>query len=185
MTGQVALRWLLAAMAVLVAVLLVTGLYLIWNYRAGNIPYLDFGGVAPVDALPDRMRDVHRWSSSALLVLAVATTVLAFVTGLQDRHWGRAVIGGTVVLLAFAGGVSGRLLPYDQIALTKVTVGTDMQGFDVLTEDDVRYLLVDGHEISFATFAAWFRVHTIVIPILLVALGIVMLMFSHRPRVEA
>jgi quinol-cytochrome oxidoreductase complex cytochrome b subunit len=168
-----ALRWTLVIGAVAFVVLLVTGLYLIWNYRpSASLP---FGRAdPPADSLPDTMRDIHRWSASVLTFATIAVAILTIGSGWSRRRLGPAVTGIAVLLVTLGATVTGSLLPWEQVALRAVTVGTEYRGFTAIHFPDVRYVLLQGSEIATADFAAWFRVHAIVIPVVLIGLAVVL-----------
>lgn len=123
----------LAAMAVLVAVLVVTGLLLAGGYRptapAGDLP-LDQG--------------LHQLAATLLQAVALLAAVcaLGWSHGSGRRLW----IGPAVVLaLVMVASVTGQRLPWEQLGLWAVTVGTDVEGVWYAAFDDgVRFVLVDG-----------------------------------------
>jgi quinol-cytochrome oxidoreductase complex cytochrome b subunit len=156
------LRWVVVAMGAAFAVLLVTGLYLTWNYR-------------PVGSAG--WTDVHRIASAAFLLLGLATVVLAGMLAVQRHRWGTGIAGGGVFAAGLAAWFTGRFLPFDQLALWAVTVGTNYsKGYvDIFSGDLVRDVRVNGHVMSVDTFSRWFYAHTVLMPIVLLALGIALL----------
>ena len=78
----------------------------------------------------------------------------------------------------------GFLLPWDQLALSAVTVGSEVRGYRVLFEPTVRFVILGGVEISPGTIIRWFLIHVLVLgPALvgLVALG----WRRHRAEIAA
>jgi quinol-cytochrome oxidoreductase complex cytochrome b subunit len=179
-SARVLLRWTLGAAAVAFGVLLVTGLYLIWNYRPyGDIPWTPPSGVR-IDMLPHRMNLVHEWAARIFGASVIASTIVAIAVATETRRWGPVITGVGLVLVTIVAALSGNILPWDQVALTAVTVGTDMAGYDQFSDDTVRYVLIGGYEIDGGTFMAWFRMHTIAIPIVLVALGVTLVLLTRQ-----
>lgn len=180
-TFRSALRWTLVLAAVAFVVLLITGLYLMWYYRPNEaLFWSNVEGSAP-DPLPDTMRDIHHIASLFFLALSLVGAVMAVVLAVQLRKFVAAVVGCVFFLFAFSAATTGAVLAWDQIALRRVTVGTNFQGFWKINSDNARYILVDGHDISVETFLRWFWAHTAVLPIALIGLA-VLLLLTTRPR---
>jgi quinol-cytochrome oxidoreductase complex cytochrome b subunit len=80
---------------------------------------------------------------------------------------------GVAVVGVFAS-FTGYLLPWDQLALWAVTVGTNMMGFMpiIRNSSQVQYVLIGGSQISVGTLRAWFFIHVLVVPVVLFAVGI-------------
>jgi quinol-cytochrome oxidoreductase complex cytochrome b subunit len=79
--------------------------------------------------------------------------------------------------------LSGSLLAWDQLARRAVTVGTSFQGFWKIDSGNVRYVLVDGHEISGETLLRWFWVDTTVLPVAPIGLAALLVLTTRsRPR---
>ena len=54
----------------------------------------------------------------------------------------------------------GLFLPWDQMALQAVTVGTNMSGFSaIFDQEDITFVLIDGSEVSVATLRRWLVAH--------------------------
>jgi quinol-cytochrome oxidoreductase complex cytochrome b subunit len=125
------------------------------------------------------VRVVHRWTALAALVTAVAAAVLVEIDTRRRpaRRTRRAVTvaGPALVVLTIAAWFTGRLLPWDQLALWAVTVGNDLRGFGpILSGDRVKYVLIGSHAISVSTMRLWFLLHAVALPVLLGAgLGVV------------
>ena len=68
------------------------------------------------------------------------------------------------LLLAF----TGYLLPWDQLALWAVTVGTNMMGFTPVFGDQVRFVLLGGKQIGAETLLRWYVLHVLMLPFVLV-----------------
>ena len=155
---------LLAVLGVLLMVLLVSGLILVFRY------------VPPGPKHPRTVPQVvHRWASTLFVLAALATLVLTIAVSLE-RRLRRGVpawaLGSVLFVVASAASFTGYLLPWNQLALWAVTVGTDMRGYRaILHSGSVRFVLLDGAEVGRATLVRWFWVHTAVIPSLLLVIG--------------
>jgi hypothetical protein len=89
-----------------------------------------------------------------------------------------------LLVATLGGSFSGGLLAWDQVALWAVTVGADFKGFTkIVSGDNVRSVIIGSKEISTGAFTTWFWVHTVVIPVVVLALGIALLR-GGRARVD-
>jgi quinol-cytochrome oxidoreductase complex cytochrome b subunit len=162
----VATRVTLLVVELILGVLVVSGFMLVFRYRPdANAAF------AVVHRSPSRsqMQTVHRIASQGLLLafgcLAIAATGLALV-----RHRvGRIiplVVGGLGVV---AASVSGFLLPWDQLALNHVTVGTNIRGYGrILFGHDVKFVILGNTEVAPSTVARWFWFHVVVTSLIVV-----------------
>jgi quinol-cytochrome oxidoreductase complex cytochrome b subunit len=149
------------ATAAVWGVLLVTGVYGVFLYRpTAAAAYADMETLRTEVTLGLVMRTVHRWSGWLALLLPIAGLIVAAV----QHGWRRATPWGLLVPLALASLFSGYLLPWDQLALWAVTVGTNMTGFEPVFGDNVRFVLLGGMEISAASIRNWLLVHVFLLP---------------------
>jgi quinol-cytochrome oxidoreductase complex cytochrome b subunit len=156
-----ALAWLLAIAG---AGLVATGLPLIWVYEP------DPPGGSRGDFW--WLREAHGVASTMLLGAVAGIVVVLAVAGVRRL---RVPPGWLVAFGAFVvaglGQISGQLIAWDQLALKAVTVGDDVRGVVDGLGNDVRFLLIDGTEVSQGTYAAWAVVHVLAVPV--IALGVV------------
>lgn len=154
-------------------VLAVTGAFLAFGYRPTPTqswgPLVAEPGGVGGRSFAHSVRSAHRWVAWSMLLPAVVLAAVAFGeamgrwSGPARRRIG-AVAGPAVPVLAIGGLISGFVLPWDQLALWAVTVGTQYRGYDWLLGDDVRFVLRDGLELSVATMRAAFAMHVLAIP---------------------
>ena len=71
-------------------------------------------------------------------------------------------LGISLVPLALFGSFTGYLLPWDQLALWAVTVGTNMRGYRPVLDHQVKFILMGGVEVGRNTLVRWFFVHLLV-----------------------
>ncbi|MGI8758515.1 MAG: cytochrome b N-terminal domain-containing protein [Acidimicrobiales bacterium] len=173
-------RILLGVVVAMGAVLAVTGVWLTFNYRPNAAQAWPDLGSSP--AATDWPRLIHQVASVLLLPVVVAFLVVGVVA---SRRWHSATaLLVTTLTLAY----TGTLLPWDQLALWAVTVGTNHQGMLAAAfSNDVRFVILGGAEISQATLALWLVVHAAVLPV--VFAGLLALaargMWARRPRTDA
>jgi quinol-cytochrome oxidoreductase complex cytochrome b subunit len=169
-------RVLLIVLGVQVAVLVVTGVALYFLYRPSSAQAWNDLALAGDDGpwevrLSNGLRFVHRLTSALAVLTAVGTGVVVALAGrVRLRRWRGAAIGSGIALTTLAASVTGFLLPWDQLGLWAVTVGTNLRGYGVLFESSVRFVLIGGVEIQPATLLRWLGVHTLVLGPALVVL---------------
>ncbi len=175
----------LALLTVEVAVLVTTGAVLYFAYRPDAADaWTDVSASLSRDiTLGSVMREVHRWAAW----LAVATTMAAAVllavrTGPTEQVGRGLAVGVGLVIAVPAASFTGYLLPWDQLALFAVTVGTNISGYTWLRSGDVRFVLMGGTEIAPATLLKWLVLHVVVLGGAVV--GLVVLAW-RRPRPRA
>ena len=111
----------------LFVVLTITGIMLMFYYRP-TVEYaytdmIDLGEQVPLGI----MREIHRWGAHAMVLTVWLHMLRVFMTGSykppREFNWGVGVLLMTITLfLSF----TGYLLPWDQLAIWAVTVGTNM-----------------------------------------------------------
>jgi quinol-cytochrome oxidoreductase complex cytochrome b subunit len=169
-------RTLTWAVIALVVVLAATGAYLAVAYRpsaAQAWPSLPPTG-SQVPALVATARTVHRWCAWLVVLPALTLAAVALAEAMVRWHGPRprrsgALAGPAVGAFVVVALISGLLLPWDQLALRAVTVGTDLRGYTWLLGDDVRFVLRDGAEWSVGTMRALFGVHVLLVGAVLAA----------------
>jgi quinol-cytochrome oxidoreductase complex cytochrome b subunit len=57
------------------------------------------------------------------------------------------------------------LLPWDQLGIWAVTVGTNMAGATPFVGDQVRFLLIGGYEIGDSALVRWYVLHVMAVPL--------------------
>jgi quinol-cytochrome oxidoreductase complex cytochrome b subunit len=174
-----ALGWMLAAAAAELAVLAVTGVFLIFFYRPSWAnAWSDVRGVSRAVTFGQVVRAVHRVTSEVmvvtLLVIAVVGVILAISRSTRSRPHKATVaaVGGVTVVGLFAS-FTGFLLPWDQLALWSVTVGTNLRGFlpIIRNHSQVQFVLIGHATISVDTLRRWFFIHVALLPAAVVSLG--------------
>jgi len=78
------------------------------------------------------------------------------------------VVGVILLLLTLLLSFSGYLLPWDQLALWAVTVGTNMAGFVPVIGDQVKFALLAGVEVSASTLLRFYVLHVLAFPFIIV-----------------
>ena len=173
---------LLAVLSVEVAVLVVTGVALFFVYRPSMsqawsdlLPESTDSGVRVAHAL----RRIHLVASRLAMPTGLATGILVGLSARRaGRVWPGAATGAGIAVVTFSAAFTGLLLPWDQLALWAVTVGTNLGGYEVLFGDTVRFVLIGGVQVSRGTIVRWLLVHMLLLGPALV--GLVALAWRRR-----
>ena len=151
---DITIRVTLVALAGLLLVLVATGLWLTFEYRPMDQP----------------VRTVHQVASWLALMVAVLPPAIAVVR----RRSALVAVGVLFTAAMAAAAITGQLLPWDQLALFAVTVGTDISGVLDPFGDHIRLVLIGGAEVSNGAYQRAVVVHLGVLPVVLVVSGAVL-----------
>lgn len=110
-------------------ILTVTGILLMFYYRP-TIEYA-YGDVMDLsEQVPfGIMRELHRWSAHLMIITVWLHMFRVFMTGSykppREFNW---MIGVVLLILTMLMSFTGYLLPWDQLAIWAITVGSNMAG---------------------------------------------------------
>ena len=150
--------------------LTVTGIFLMFFYRpeatAGLERHLQPADVGHVRAAG---RNMHRWGAHLMVLSVFLHMARVFYHGAykppREFNW---VIGVILLMLTLLLSFTGYLLPWDQLALWAVTVGTNMMGYTPVFGQEVRFVLLGGAEIGSETLLRWYVLHVLFFPFVIV-----------------
>lgn len=176
-------------------ILSVTGIILMFYYRPTvDLAYQDMKDLRFVVSLGMFMRNMHRWSAHAMVLIVMLHMVRVFLTGAyktpREFNWG---VGVVLLTLTFFLSFTGYLLPWDQLAIWAVTVGTNMASatpflgaegpfsslLGVGLKNDARFGLLGGTAVGSATLVRFYVMHCIAVPFIT---GILMIVHFWRVR---
>ena len=176
-------------------VLTVSGIVLMFYYRpTTELAYQDMKDLEFVVSLGMFMRNIHRWAAHAMVLFVMLHMVRVFLTGAykspREFNWG---VGVVLMLLTFFLSFTGYLLPWDQLAIWAVTVGTNMASatpfvgaegpfsslLGVGLKNDARFGLLGGTSVGSATLVRFYVLHCIAVPFIT---GILMIVHFWRVR---
>ena len=178
----------------------VTGVLLMFYYRPTlEWAYNDIVGLrehVPLGIL----RELHRWGAHAMVITVWLHMYRVFLTGSykppREFNW---VVGVILLVLTLLLSFTGYLLPWDQLAIWAITVGSNMARATPLlgnegpgaaladarrrhadhAGDDARFALLGGTFVGEGTLNRFYVLHCVAIP-----LGIALLMAIHFWRVR-
>jgi quinol-cytochrome oxidoreductase complex cytochrome b subunit len=137
------------------------------------------------------MRELHRWGAHAMVITVWLHMFRVFMTGSykppREFNW---VIGVMLLVLTMLLSFTGYLLPWDQLAIWAITVGSNMAratpffghegpGASLLAigdiqlvhaGDDARFALLGGRFVGAAALLRFYILHCVAIPTVAVIL---------------
>ncbi|MBI4575385.1 MAG: cytochrome b N-terminal domain-containing protein [Planctomycetes bacterium] len=172
----------------------ITGILLMFYYRpTAEFAYTDI--VALREHVPlGVMRELHRWGAHAMVITVWLHMFRVFLTGSykppREFNWN---IGVILLVCTLMLSFTGYLLPWDQLAMWAITVGSNMAratpllgyegqgqdlldpllgpGFEVVHDgSDARFALLAGRFVGEAAILRFYVLHCIFIPFIAVIL---------------
>jgi len=148
--------------------LTVTGVMLMFYY----VPSVD-RAYTDVQALDTNVRfgmlirNLHRWMAHAMVLTVLLHMMRVFYMGAykppREFNW---VVGVILLVLTLLLSFSGYLLPWDQLALWAITVGTTIAGAAPVLGGQSRFVLIGGIDIGPEALIRFYTLHVIALPLL-------------------
>jgi quinol-cytochrome oxidoreductase complex cytochrome b subunit len=154
--------------------LTVTGIYLMFFYRpaadiGSAIAYKDMQAIRTTVFFGDLVRNIHRWGAHLMVLTVTLHMARVFYTGAykppREFNW---VVGVILLFLTLGLSFTGYLLPWDQLSIWAVTVGTNLAGYSPLIANQVKFVLLGGVEVGPNTLLRWYVLHVLFLPFILV-----------------
>jgi quinol-cytochrome oxidoreductase complex cytochrome b subunit len=164
----------------------ITGLLLMFYYRpTSEWAYHDMLDLRDVTTL-GVLRELHRWAGHAMVIAVWLHMYRVFLTGSykppREFNW---VVGVILLVLTLLLSFTGYLLPWDQLAIWAVTVGTNMaratplvgaegpgaqlltaDGIDLITDSsDARFGLLGARTVGEVALNRFYVLHCIALPL--------------------
>src|ERR671937_3002079 len=169
----------------------ITGLLLMFYYRpTAEYAYHDIVYLR-ADVAIGTMREIHRWGAHAMVITIWLHMMRVFLTGAykppREFNWG---VGVVLLVLTLLLSFTGYLLPWDQLAMWAITVGSNMAratpfagnegpGAALLrlgdiafvnNQSDARFLLLGGRFVSGDTLLRFYVLHCVALPLVVAVL---------------
>ncbi len=164
----------------------ITGVLLMFYYRPTlQWAYHDMLALRDVVTL-GILREMHRWGAHAMVITVMLHMLRVFLTGSykppREFNW---VIGVCLLVLTFLLSFTGYLLPWDQLSMWAVTVGSNMaravplvghegpgqqwltiDGIDMITStSDPRFVLLGAPAVGEETLNRFYVLHCVALPL--------------------
>jgi len=150
--------------------LTITGIFLMFYYRPTSpAAFNDIAALSTDVAFGQLVRNMHRWGAHAMVLTVFLHMARVFYHGAykppREFNW---LIGVVLLLLTLLLSFTGYLLPWDQLALWAVTVGSNMAAYTPVFGDGVSFVLVGGTQITPDTLLRWYVLHVLFLPFVIV-----------------
>jgi quinol-cytochrome oxidoreductase complex cytochrome b subunit len=148
--------------------LTVTGVMLMFYY----VPSVDlaYQNVADLETnvrFGMLIRNLHRWMAHAMVITVLLHMMRVFYMGAykppREFNW---VVGVILLVLTLLLSFTGYLLPWDQLALWAITVGTNIAGAAPILGGQSRFVLIGGFEVGPNALIRFYTLHVIALPLL-------------------
>lgn len=162
-------------------ILTVTGILLMFYYVPDTRrAYQDMKDLEFAVSYGLLLRNMHRWSAHAMVLMAIVHMMRVYYAGAyktpREFNW---AIGVILLVLTFLLSFTGYLLPWDQLAIWAITVGTNMGGATPLLgnegpfhelvgaapNNDVRFVLLGGTVVGQSGLLRFYVLHCIALPV--------------------
>lgn len=169
----------------------ITGVLLMFYYRPTlEHAYHDILDLRDVTTL-GILRELHRWGAHAMVITIWLHMYRVFLTGSykppREFNW---VIGVILLVLTLLLSFTGYLLPWDQLAIWAITVGSNMAratpllGYEgpgakllkigdtylIHSGGDARFLLLAGRSVGEGALLRFYVLHCVAIPLVVAIL---------------
>jgi len=150
--------------------LTVTGIFLMFYYRPTSpAAYHDIEALSTSVAFGSLVRNMHRWGAHLMVLTVFLHMARVFYHGAykppREFNW---VVGVVLLLLTLLLSFTGYLLPWDQLAIWAVTVGSNMAGYTPVFGDQVSFVLLGGVRVTADTLLRWYVLHVLFLPFIIV-----------------
>ena len=148
--------------------LTVTGVMLMFYYVPSvDRAYTDIAALETNVRFGMLIRNLHRWMAHAMVITVLLHMMRVFYMGAykppREFNW---VVGVILLVLTLLLSFTGYLLPWDQLALWAITVGSNIAGSAPVLGTQTRLVLLGGFEVGDATLIRFYTLHVIALPLL-------------------
>ncbi|MFQ5604670.1 MAG: cytochrome b N-terminal domain-containing protein [bacterium] len=156
----------------LFVILVVTGIYLMLYYHP-SVPqaYRDMKDLEFVVSNGRFIRNFHRWAAHGMVAVVFMHLLRVFFAGAykppKQFNW---VLGVILFLITLLLSYTGYLLPWDQLALWGISVGTNMMGYAPVLGKKLRFLLLGGNLVGENALLRFYVLHVFVLPLAMTVL---------------
>ena len=156
--------------------LTITGIYLMFFYRpaaetSAQLAFQDMQSLQSAIVFGQLVRNLHRWAAHFMVLTVFLHMARVFYHGAykppREFNW---VVGVNLLQITLLLSFTGYLLPWDQLAIWAVTVGTNMMGYTPVFGRQLKFILVGGLEVGPNTLIRWYVLHVLALPFVAVLL---------------
>ena len=168
---DIGVTWYLGTLSLVTFLILVaTGIPLMLYYHP-SVPqaYADMKDLQFVVSAGVFLRNLHRWSAHAMVLLVFAHLFRVFFRGAyrppREFNW---VVGVVLLLLTLFLSYTGYLLPWDQLAFWAITVGSNIMSAVPLVGAKMRFLTLGGNTVNANALLRFYVLHCAILPLVAV-----------------
>ena len=160
--------WYLGTLSLTTFLILVaTGVPLMLYYHP-SVPqaYADMKDLQFVVSAGVFLRNLHRWSAHAMVLLVFAHMFKVFYRGAyrtpREFNW---VIGVVLLIITLFLSYTGYLLPWDQLAYWAITVGSNIMSAVPVLGKKMRFLMLGGNTVNANALLRFYVLHCVILPL--------------------
>jgi quinol-cytochrome oxidoreductase complex cytochrome b subunit len=151
-------------------ILTVTGtLLMLYYHPSAPQAYADMKDLQFVVSAGVFLRNLHRWSAHAMVLLVFAHMFKVFYRGAyrppREFNW---VIGVVLLMVTLFLSYTGYLLPWDQLAFWAITVGSNILAAVPVLGAKIRFLILGGHTVNANALLRFYVLHCVILPLIAV-----------------
>jgi quinol-cytochrome oxidoreductase complex cytochrome b subunit len=113
------------------------------------------------------IRNLHRWMAHGMVMTVLLHMMRVFYMGAykppREFNW---VVGVILLILTLLLSFTGYLLPWDQLALWAINVGSNIAGAAPVLGTESRLVLFGAYDINDASLIRFYTLHVIALPLL-------------------
>src|SRR3954462_10965882 len=148
-------------------VLTATGVLLMFYYiPSADLAYQSMKDIESSVTFGQLMGNMHRWSAQGMVIVVFLHMCRVFYTGSykppREFNW---VVGVLLLVTTFLLSFTGYLLPWDQLALWAITVGTKIGVAAPLIGPKIDLLLRGDYDIGQSSLIRFYTLHVIFLPL--------------------
>ncbi len=165
---KITYTWCMGGISFFLFLLLtITGVFLMFYYvPSTTMAYQNINQINSVVAFGNLTRNMHRWAAHLMVVSVTLHMIRVFYHGAykppREFNW---VVGVLLFFVTLFLSFTGYLLPWDQIAIWAITVGTNLAPYAPLVGNPVYQVLVGGGAVGQATLIRFYVGHVILLPL--------------------
>jgi cytochrome b6 len=160
--------WYLGTLSLATFMILVATGILLMLYYHPSVPqaYADMKDLQFVVSAGVFLRNFHRWSAHAMVLLVFAHMFKVFYRGAyrapREFNW---VIGVVLLIVTLFLSYTGYLLPWDQLAYWAITVGSNIMSAVPILGQKMRFLMLGGNTVNANALLRFYVLHCVILPL--------------------
>lgn len=165
---NVSVTWYLGTLSLATFLILVSTGIPVMLYYHPSVPqaYADMKDLQFVVSAGVFLRNMHRWSAHAMVLLVFAHMFKVFYRGAyrtpREFNW---VIGVVLLIITLFLSYTGYLLPWDQLAYWAITVGSNIMSAVPLLGQKMRFLMLGGNSVNANALLRFYVLHCVILPL--------------------